>query len=350
MASSAPAAPSSTPPARRRAPVPTVTLNSTHEMPLVGLGTWQAPVGVVGAAVADAISRRGYAHVDCAAAYANEEEVGDALRDAMASGAIARESLFVTSKLWNDRRRPRDVRAGLEQTLRDLKLDYLDLYLIHWPVVWRRGTLMQRDGDASIAECWRALEALVDEGKSRSIGVSNFDEAQLEELMRTARIAPAVNQIERHPKLPQDALVRYCQERGIVVTAYSPLARGGALFADPVVSDIAEKHSVAPAQVLLRWSVQRGVVVVPKSVTQSRIEANADLWGFELDASDVEALSTLEDGESVVASPWGTKQKKNVVLRPLLTAIMWPVSKIVRVDVQRMGRSGFWRWAWSEGE
>ena len=189
----------------------------------------------------------------------------------------------------------------------------------------------------------------IDQEQERSLHQAGL-EAQLEELMRTARIAPAVNQIERHPKLPQDALVRYCQERGIVVTAYSPLARGGALFADPVVSDIAEKHSVAPAQVLLRWSVQRGVVVVPKSVTPSRIEANAGLWGFELDASDVEALSTLEDGESVVASPWGTKQKKNVVLRPLLTAIMWPVSKIVRVDVQRMGRSGFWRWAWSEGE
>ena len=138
----------------------------------------------------------GYVHLDCAAAYANEDEVGEALEDAFARGVATRTDLFVTSKLWNDRRRPEDVRAGLLQTLKDLRLEYLDLYLIHWPVCWRRGTLMQDDADASILECWRELERCVDEGLIRSIGVSNFSRPKLEELIRDARVKPAVNQIE----------------------------------------------------------------------------------------------------------------------------------------------------------
>lgn len=318
-------------------------------MPLVGLGTWQAARGVVGRAVADALDL-GYVHIDCAAAYANECEVGEALAAAMAKGTVTREDLFVTSKLWNDRRRPADVREGLLQTLADLQLDYLDLYLIHWPVVWQRGTLMQTDTGASIVECWRALEAAVDEGLVRSIGVSNFNETQLAELSRAARFEPAVNQIEIHPRLPQHALVEYCQSRGVAVTAYSPLARGGGLFDDNAVGGIAAKHGVTPAQAVLRWGVERGVVVIPKSVTASRIAANSDIFGFALDEEDMRGMAALDDGTTTSTSPWsdsGPTARRNRVLKPLISALLWPLFKIIKVDVQRMGRKGFLRWAWS---
>jgi diketogulonate reductase-like aldo/keto reductase len=202
-----------------------VRLSSQATQPMVGLGTWQAPKGQVRDAVKAALET-GYVHLDCAAAYANEDEVGEALEDAFARGVATRADLFVTSKLWNDRRRPEDVRAGLLQTLKDLRLEYLDLYLIHWPVCWRRGTLMQDDADASILECWRELERCVDEGLIRSIGVSNFSRPKLEELIRDARVKPAVNQIESHPLLPNTELVRWCQSNDIAVTAYSPLAQG----------------------------------------------------------------------------------------------------------------------------
>ena len=316
---------------------------------MVGLGTWQAARGVVGRAVADALDL-GYVHIDCAAAYANECEVGESLAAAMGKGTVKRENLFITSKLWNDRRRPEDVRAGLKQTLADLKLDYLDLYLIHWPVVWKRGTLMQTDAGASIIECWRALEAAVDEGLIRSIGVSNFNENQMAELMAAARVKPAVNQIEIHPRLPQNDLVAFCQSQGVTVTAYSPLARGGGLFDNDTVASIANKHGVTPAQVVLRWGVERDVVVIPKSVTKSRIAANADVFGFSLDDEDMTAMTRLDDGVTTSTSPWsdtGPTAARNKILKPLISALLWPIFKIVQVDVQRMGRKGFLRWAWS---
>jgi len=318
-------------------------------MPLVGLGTWQAARGVVGQAVADALEL-GYVHIDCAAAYANECEVGHALTAAVAKGTVTREQLFITSKLWNDRRRPEDVRAALQQSLADLQLEYLDLYLIHWPVVWRRGTLMQTDGGASLAACWRALEAAVDAGLVRSIGVSNFDEGQMAELMAAARVQPAVNQVEIHPRLPQRALVSWCQKRGVAVTAYSPLARGGGLFDDEVVGDIAAKHGVTPAQAVLRWGVERGIVVIPKSVTASRIAANRDLFSFALDEEDMKGMSRLDDGTTTSTSPWsdsGPTAGRNKVLKPLISTLLWPVFKIISVDVQRMGRTGFIKWSWS---
>jgi len=340
----------STAPSSASAPGETsVRLSSQATQPMVGLGTWQAPKGQVRDAVKAALET-GYVHLDCAAAYANEDEVGEALEDAFARGVATRTDLFVTSKLWNDRRRPEDVRAGLLQTLKDLRLEYLDLYLIHWPVCWRRGTLMQDDADASILECWRELERCVDEGLIRSIGVSNFSRPKLEELIRDARVKPAVNQIESHPLLPNTELVRWCQSNDIAVTAYSPLAQGGAVFTDPTVTSIADKHGVTPAQVLLRWNVERGVVVIPKSVTPKRIAQNADVFGFGLDDDDMRRMESLDANVTTTPSPWsdvGPAAKRNKVLRPLLSAVLKPFFWIIKVDVQRMGRKGFISWAWS---
>ena len=340
----------STAPSSASAPGDTsVRLSSQATQPMVGLGTWQAPKGQVRDAVKAALET-GYVHLDCAAAYANEDEVGEALEDAFARGVATRTDLFVTSKLWNDRRRPEDVRAGLLQTLKDLRLEYLDLYLIHWPVCWRRGTLMQDDADASILECWRELERCVDEGLIRSIGVSNFSRPKLEELIRDARVKPAVNQIESHPLLPNTELVRWCQSNDIAVTAYSPLAQGGAVLTDSTVTSIADKHGVTPAQVLLRWNVERGVVVIPKSVTPKRIAQNADVFGFGLDDDDMRRMESLDADVTTTPSPlsdMGPAAKRNKVLRPLLSAVLKPFFWIIKVDVQRMGRKGFISWAWS---
>ena len=340
----------STAPSSASAPGETsVRLSSQATQPMVGLGTWQAPKGQVRDAVKAALET-GYVHLDCAAAYANEDEVGEALEDAFARGVATRTDLFVTSKLWNDRRRPEDVRAGLLQTLKDLRLEYLDLYLIHWPVCWRRGTLMQDDADASILECWRELERCVDEGLIRSIGVSNFSRPKLEELIRDARVKPAVNQIESHPLLPNTELVRWCQSNDIAVTAYSPLAQGGAVFTDSTVTSIADKHGVTPAQVLLRWNVERGVVVIPKSVTPKRIAQNADVFGFGLNDDDMRRMESLDANVTTTPSPWsdvGPAARRNKVLRPLLSAVLKPFFWIIKVDVQRMGSTGFISWAWS---
>ncbi len=321
------------------------SLDKIIPIPRVGLGTWRARPNDVRNAVRDALLA-GYSHVDCAAAYANEREVGEALAEAFAAGVVSRDALWVTSKLWNDRRRPRDVREALMTTLDDLGLDYLDLYLIHWPVCWRRGTVLQPDAKASVAECWRELERCVDDGLVKHIGVSNFNEAQLAALIddpRT-RIKPSVNQIESHPMWANDDLVRFSQSRGVTVTAYSPLAQGGALFSDPIVVRLAEKHGVSPAQVVLRWNVQRDVVVIPKSTSPARIASNADIFGFELSAEDVDAMKSLDVKKSCASAPWSEFEpvaSRNRVLRPLGRALSWLPFQFIALDVQRMGRPGF---------
>ena len=214
----------------------TIVMPSGLRMPLTGLGTWEAAKGQVGAAVAAALEA-GVRHIDCAPVYRNEKEVGDAI----ARANIARDELWVTSKLWNDRRRPEDVRAALEQSLRELQLSHLDLYLIHWPVCWAKNSIMKPDRRASLRGAWETLEALVDEGKVRHIGVSNYNQQELEELLAYARIKPVVNQIELHPRLPQRALVEFCQARGVGVTAYSPLGRARArLLEAPAIAQIAQ--------------------------------------------------------------------------------------------------------------
>jgi diketogulonate reductase-like aldo/keto reductase len=255
----------------------TVKLNDGMNIPQVGLGVWQAGGGTKRAVLA-ALSC-GYRHIDTAAVYGNEAQVGAAI----AESGIAREKIFVTSKLWNQDQGYDKALRAFDTTLARLKLDYLDLYLIHWPVAQLR------------LDSWRALEQLAAEKRVRSIGVSNFLVPHLKQLTSVAKVLPAVNQIELTPFLQRQETVALCGELGIKLEAYSPLTRGQRL-GHPVVVELAQAAQRSPAQVLLRWGIQRGFVVLPKSVTPSRIEENALLFDFELDASAMQRLNALEEG------------------------------------------------------
>jgi len=281
-------------------PGPIITLNDGRKMPQVGLGTWKSKPGEVKAAVKTAV-KCGYRHIDCAAIYKNEGEVGEALTELFSEGVVTREELWVTSKLWNDFHSAGDVPTACAKTLEDLHLDYLDLYLIHWPVA----TNCTGDSPApTIEETWGAMEALQAAGKVRSIGVSNWSAKRLAAMRAHAKIFPAVNQCELHPKLRQDALLAACAELGTHLTAYSPLGspdsadmikhEGATVMELPVVASVASAIGKTPAQVLIRWAVQRGTSVVPKSVTPARIEANFDALNFELTDAQMAELSSIE--------------------------------------------------------
>jgi diketogulonate reductase-like aldo/keto reductase len=256
-----------------------VRLNNGVEIPRVGLGVYQSPRGAVTQnAVRDAL-RADYRHVDTAQIYGNEADVGTAVR---ASG-IPRADVFVTTKLWNDDQGYDAALRAFDATQKRIGLDYVDLYLLHWPVVRKR------------LDSWRALERLVEEGRVRAIGVSNFMVHHLEELLAHAKVPPAMNQIELSPFLQQREVDAFCEKHGIVVEAYSPLTRGERL-ADPVVVHIAQRLARTPAQVLLRWGLQHGFVVLPKSTHADRIRENRALFDFEIPAPEMTKLDGLEEG------------------------------------------------------
>ncbi|KAJ0119632.1 ldehyde reductase 1 [Diaporthe amygdali] len=276
--------------------------NNGLTVPAVGLGTWQSKPNEVKNAVELAL-KSGYRHVDAAAVYDNEKEVGEGIK---ASG-IPRKDIFLTSKLWNTHHKGEDVEKAVDISLADLQTDYLDLYLIHWPVSFRRINDTERFPidektfgadviDVPIIETWRAMEALVKKGKIRTIGVSNFSIAKINEIWDAAEIKPAVNQVELHPYFAQPELVKWCQDKGIVVEAYSPL--GNNIYSlpmaieDPTVIQLAEKLGKTPGQVVLSWVVQRGIVVLTKSVTPSRIKSNLEV--FELPADALEKVNSLD--------------------------------------------------------
>ncbi len=280
-----------------------VTLNTDYKMPVIGLGTWKSAEEKIYQAVRWAI-KAGYQHVDCAAVYGNEETVGQALHDAVAEGDIERKNLFVTSKLWNTAHKPADVRPALEQSLKDLQTDYLDLYLIHWPIA--EDPLSGEALDIPQEETWAEMEKAQKDGLVRSIGVSNFTQTKLKDLMDKAEIMPAVNQVEIHPYLAQNDLVEFCRENQIVVTAYAPLGSGDrpdtmkeagepSLLADQVVADIAKKNSATPAQVLIAWGLTRGLVEIPKSVQFDRIEENLGALNVTLDDDDMKRLNAIDE-------------------------------------------------------
>lgn len=283
---------SSTNPSARLSLSSRVRLANGVEMPVFGLGVFRAGSG---AATENAVTwalDAGYRHVDTARVYRNEHEVGAAIRRWCERRGAERSDLFVTTKLWNDDHGFDRARAAFDASLRALGLGYVDLYLVHWPVPERR------------RESWRALETLVDEGRCRSIGVSNFTVAHLDELLQSARIAPAVNQVELHPFLQQRALVRYCAEHRIVVEAYSPLTKGRRLD-DPRLVAIASELGRSPAQVLIRWSLEKGFVVIPKSADRDRIVANANVFDFELGERATARLDALEESLRTAWDPSG---------------------------------------------
>jgi diketogulonate reductase-like aldo/keto reductase len=257
----------------------TIALNTGRRIPQVGLGVWQIPLGDATRDAVEAAVRAGYRHVDTARIYGNEADVGAAIN---ASG-VPRAELFVTTKLWNADQGYDRALAAFDASLARLGLDYLDLYLLHWPVPGKR------------LESWRALEKLHAEGRARAIGVSNFLEPHLRELLATAKVVPAVDQIELSPFLQRRETRAFCRQHGIVVEAYSPLTRGVRLD-DPQVVAIARRTRRSPAQVLLRWGIQHGLVVLPKSTRPARIIENAALFDFQLDDAAMAALDALEEG------------------------------------------------------
>jgi 2,5-diketo-D-gluconate reductase A len=269
--------------------VPTVTLNDGHEIPQLGFGVFQIPPEDTATAVTQALEI-GYRHIDTAEMYRNERGVGEAIR----ASDVARDEIWVTSKLSNACHHPDDARKAFEHTLSQLSFDYVDLFLIHWPLP----TLY--DGD--YVSTWRVLEELKSQGRARSIGVSNFQVEHLERLARETEVTPAVNQIELHPYLLNDAVRRYGEGHGIATEAWSPIAQGGVLD-DPVVVEIAGRIGRTPAQVVLRWHLERGSIVFPKSATPSRIEENFELFDFELEDRDIEALAALDKGEDGRTGP-----------------------------------------------
>ncbi|MGP9034137.1 aldo/keto reductase [Glutamicibacter mysorens] len=258
--------------------IPTITLNNGIEMPQVGFGVFQVPNQETTDAVRSAL-KAGYRSIDTAAIYGNEEGVGKAL----AESGIAREELFITSKVWIADMGYEQTLEAFDASLRRLGLDYLDLFLIHWPAP-------EKD---LYVETWKALEKLYAENKVRAIGVSNFQPDHLDKLIAEGTIVPAVNQVELHPALQNREVIAANGQHGIATEAWSPLAQG-ALLADETILEIAQAHQVTAAQVILRWHLQQGRVIIPKSVTPSRIAANLDLFGFELSAAELASIDALD--------------------------------------------------------
>ncbi len=264
--------------------IPSVTLNDGTSIPQLGYGTHLVPPEETAAAVQAALEA-GYRHIDTAQMYFNERGVGEGIRAA----GLNREEVYVTSKLSNAMHRPGDARRAMEGTLAELGTDYVDLFLIHWPLP----TLY--DGD--FVTTWRTLEEFTREGRARSVGVSNFEISHLERLADHADMLPAVNQIEVHPYMPNDGVRTYDRLQGIATQAWSPLAKGAALV-DPVITGVADRLGRTPSQVVVRWHIQRGDIVFPKTMSPERMRENIDVFDFELSTEHLKAISKLDKGEA----------------------------------------------------
>jgi 2,5-diketo-D-gluconate reductase A len=266
---------------------PSITLNDGNAIPQVGLGVWQTPPEATERAVTTALEA-GYRHIDTAAAYQNEREVGQAL----AKSGLKRDEVYITTKLWNADQGYDSTLAAFDKSMERLGLEYLDLYLVHWPMPKTN----------KYVDTFKAFAYLRDQGRIRSIGVSNFEPEHLRTLIDATGIVPAVNQIELHPLLQQQELREVHAELGIATEAWSPLGQGS-LLANPTVTSVAEAHGRTPAQVLIRWHIQLGNIVIPKSVTPERIVSNFDVFDFELSDQDMASISSLGDGTRLGPDP-----------------------------------------------
>ncbi|KAK9822921.1 hypothetical protein WJX74_005008 [Apatococcus lobatus] len=277
----------------------TALLASGYDIPLVGLGTWKSEPGRVTAAVKSALAS-GYRHIDCAAIYKNEDEVGNALAASIHQGVVRREDVFITSKLWNSDHSDRRVKAACLKSMRDLRVDYLDLYLIHWPVTGNRGP----DVQPPLLETWKAMQDLVCQGLVRSIGVSNFSVSKMEGLMTAPGVPLSVCQVECHPYFRNDGVHAWCKQQGIHMTAYSPLGSADSasllgrnaqmLLQNETLLSIANDLKRSPAEVLLQWGLRNGTSILPKSTSSERIKANLASLDWQLPQVAFEALNNLD--------------------------------------------------------
>ncbi|MBW1596011.1 aldo/keto reductase [Streptomyces sp. JJ38] len=268
--------------------VPSITLNNGVTMPQLGFGVWQIPDDEAATAVTHALEA-GYRSIDTAAVYENEKGTGQAI----AASGLPREDVFLTTKLWNSEQGYDSTLRAFDASVRRLGVDYVDLYLIHWPL-----PMFDR-----YVETWRAFEKLYADGRVRAIGVSNFQPPHLQRLLDETSATPALNQIELHPRLQQEQVRTFHAAHDIATEAWSPLGQGKEILAEPVLTRIGEKHGKSAAQVILRWHLQVGNVVIPKSVTPSRIRENIEVFDFELDAGDLAAIAGLESGGRIGPDP-----------------------------------------------
>ena len=288
-----------------------LTFKNNDKMPALGLGTWKSAKGEVYEVVRKAIEI-GYRHFDCASFYGNESEIGNAISDAIKNGDVTREDLWITSKLWNNRHKKDDIQPAFEITLKDLTLDYVDLYLIHWPVVLQnQASYAQQSSDLislseiPLTQTWQGLIDLKEKGLTKHIGVSNFSIKKVNQITEESGIVPEVLQIELHPFLQQQKILNFTQEKGIFLTGYCPLGSADRpavrildnepkLFQQQVILDIAKDKDISPAQVILAWAVNRGTSVIPKSVNPERLKQNLESADIELSTQEMIKMNNLD--------------------------------------------------------
>ena len=289
----------------------TLKFNNGDNMPALGLGTWKSKKGKVGKAIETALEN-GYRHIDCAATYGNEAEIGEAFRKIFSEGKVDREDVWITSKLWNNSHKKEDVIPALKQSLKDLQLNYLDLYLIHWPVAFKPGVAMpQNDSEylslkeVPLIETWEAMLEAKKQGLVKHVGVSNFSEKKLNELMAHSGESPEMNQVELHPFLQQPQLLEFCKENNIHLTGFSPLGSTDrsqrlkaenepSLLKNETIKKIADKHKASPAQVLIKWHLKRGTAVIPKSTSEEHLISNLKSKEVPLDEADMKEIASLD--------------------------------------------------------
>lgn len=287
--------------------IPSIKLNNGYSCPILGFGTARMHGDECYEAVKHAIDV-GYRHVDCAFLYGNEKDVGRAISEKIDDGVVKRSDLFITGKLWNSFHREVMVRPALEKSLSDLGVDYLDLYLIHWPMAFKDGwetKLMGPDGrvpysDAEFTDTWEIMENLVREGLIRSIGVSNFNQQQIEWLLKCAQIKPVMNQVECHPYLNQSKMLEFCRSKDIAMTGYRVLGLLNdprTAIHDPLISDMAKKYGKTRAQVMIKFQLERGVIAIAKSSHHDNIQSNLDVFDFELETDDMAFIMKLDKGK-----------------------------------------------------